>query len=70
MARETEGFRAQLELICSTYKNDCLSVEQAAEFTGLSRERVCRDEPFRCFWVGKGKGKYITRTNLARALCV
>lgn len=69
MARETEGFRVQLDLICAAFPNDCLTVEQAAAFTGLSKNRVCEDPAFRPFWVGKGKGKYITRTNLARALC-
>ena len=65
MPREKDGFRDQLESIRAAYpQKECLTVCEVAQYTGIDRRRV----PDKFTFIGKGKGSYITRTQLARQL--
>lgn len=65
MPREKDGFREQLESIIAFYPNgECMNVSDVARYTGWNRGTVAKKYPF----VGDAKGKYITRTQLAREM--
>lgn len=65
MPREQEGFREQLESIITMFPNgELLSVSDVARYSGRSDEYVTRHFEFN----GSGRGQYITRTQLARAV--
>ena len=65
MAREKDGYRDQLESIISAFPDkECLNVSEVAAYTGISRKVCAKKFPF----VGENLGRYITRTQLARAL--
>lgn len=65
LPRELEGFRDQLESIISTYPDrECLGVRQVAKYCGCTEKTAAGRFPF----IGKGRGRYITRTSLARVL--
>ena len=65
MPREREGFRDQLESIIAAHpQGEKMAPGEVAEYLGSTRQWVTRNFPF----LGKGRGKYITRTTLAREL--
>ena len=65
MARELPGYRDQLESIIAAFPGkECLTVRDAANYTGFTEKTTAKQFPF----VGNGLGRYITRTSLARAL--
>ena len=69
MAREKEGYRDQLEMIRDAFPDrDLLSPCDVAAFCGCSLSTVHRR--FKTAnWLGNGRGRRITRAELARNLC-
>lgn len=65
MAKELPGYRDQLESVIAAFPDkECLNVLEVAGYTGINRKTAARIFPF----VGRGLGRYITRTSLARTL--
>ena len=68
MAREKEGFRVQLEMVRQAFPDrDLLSPSDVAAFCGCSLSTVYRRFG-ECNWHGNGRGKKMTRAELARSL--
>lgn len=65
MSREKPAYRDQPESIVSAYPHkECLCVRDVAHYCGKTEKTVAKHFPF----VGKGLGRFITRTSLAREL--
>lgn len=65
MPRELEGFRDQLESIIAAHpQGEQMTVQEVARYCGKDERTVRKQFNF----VGHGKGRFITRTSLARAL--
>lgn len=65
MPLEPAGYRGQLESVIKAFPcGECLNVREVATYCGITEKTAAK----RFVFVGKGKGKYITRSELARQL--
>lgn len=70
MAREKEGYRDALERVRREAAGEMVTVAEAAKIVyGPNDERGVRKVVQLYGWVGKGKGKTIPATVLARQIC-
>lgn len=65
MPLELDGYRTQLESILQAFpRGECLNVRDVATYCGISDKTAAK----RFIFIGQGKSKYITRSELARQM--
>lgn len=70
MAREKDGYRDALERVRREAAGELVTVAEAAKIVyGPNDSNACRKVTQFYGWVGKGRGKVIPATTLARQIC-